>query len=171
MSRVFLSSHESFVSEGATVGGLITVVPEMGWNGGTMGEDTANPETMRVAAEWMRMVDERILELIREHGNLTPAAVEDKGGPSTKYASSRMNLLAEAGLLVKIHRGLFGITDDGRAYLNEDLDARKLPVPESLRDDEDDDDESDDSDDADEGPPNDDTEPGDIDESGSDGGP
>jgi hypothetical protein len=70
--------------------------------------------------------DDRIMELIREYGNLTPSALDEKGGPVRQYASERCSTLAEYGLLVQVHRGLYGITDDGRAYLNEELDASTL---------------------------------------------
>jgi predicted transcriptional regulator len=85
---------------------------------------------MRKQADWMVPADNRILELIREHGNLTPSAIDDKGGPVRQYTSERCGTLAEYGLLVQIHRGLYGITDEGRAYLNEELDASTLdPAP------------------------------------------
>ncbi|MFB6194372.1 MAG: PhiH1 repressor, partial [Halobaculum sp.] len=37
---------------------------------------------MRQPADWMVPSDDTILELIREHGNLTPRAIEDLGGPT-----------------------------------------------------------------------------------------
>lgn len=70
--------------------------------------------------------DDRILELLREKGNLTPRAVEDFGGPSAGHAQDRLPLLAEYGLAERISRGLYRITDDGRAYLDEELDASTL---------------------------------------------
>lgn len=81
---------------------------------------------MRQDAEWMVRSDDRILELIREHGNLTPTAIEDLGGPTAGYARNRCPILAKYGLLERISRGLYGITDEGEAYLNEELDASEL---------------------------------------------
>jgi len=81
---------------------------------------------MRKQADWMVPSDDRILELIRDHGNLTPSAIEAKGGPVRQYASERCSTLADYGLLVRVHRGLYGITDSGRAYLDEELDAAEL---------------------------------------------
>lgn len=81
---------------------------------------------MRQSAEWMVISDDRILELIREHGNLTPGAIEALGGPVSEHATRRAKKLVEYGLLEKIHRGLYGLTDEGRAYLDEDLDASEL---------------------------------------------
>jgi predicted transcriptional regulator of viral defense system len=82
---------------------------------------------MRKDAEWMVKADDRILELIDEHGNLTPQAIEDLGGPS--HARNRCPKLAKAGLLTRISRGLYAITDDGEAYLRQELDASELPNP------------------------------------------
>lgn len=81
---------------------------------------------MREPAPWMAPSDDRILELIREHGNLTPKAIDHLGGPSRQYASERCAELAKYGLLDRIYRGLYGLTDDGRAYLDEELDAAEL---------------------------------------------
>ena len=81
---------------------------------------------MRQPADWMVPSDDRILELIREYGNLTPIAIEAKGGPVRQYASERCGVLARHGLLKQVHRGLYGLTDEGRAYLDEELDAAEL---------------------------------------------
>lgn len=81
---------------------------------------------MRQSAEWMVPSDDRILELVREYGNLTPTAIEDLGGPTAGHARNRCPVLAEYGLLERISRGLYGITDKGEAYLNEELDASEL---------------------------------------------
>lgn len=70
--------------------------------------------------------DDRILELIRDYGNLTPSAIEAFGGPVRQHASTRCSTLAKYGLLTRVHRGLYGITDEGRAYLDEELDASTL---------------------------------------------
>lgn len=88
---------------------------------------TVNTEdTMRQPAEWMVPSDDRILELLRQEGNLTPQAVEDFGGPVAGHASNRLPVLAEYGLVTKISRGLYRITDKGEAYLDEELDAAEL---------------------------------------------
>ncbi|MDB2283690.1 PhiH1 repressor [Halorubrum ezzemoulense] len=86
---------------------------------------------MRQPADWMVPSDDRILELIREYGNLTPIAIEAKGGPVRQYASERCGVLARHGLLEQVHRGLYGLTDDGRAYLDEELDAAELEPTDS----------------------------------------
>ncbi len=91
-----------------------------------MSADPQRRDEMRKQADWMVPSDDRILELIREYGNLTPSAIAAKGGPVRQYTSERCGQLTEYGLLVQVHRGLYGITDAGRAYLNEDLDASEL---------------------------------------------
>lgn len=91
-----------------------------------MSTDHQRKDDMRKQADWMVPADNRILELIREYGNLTPSAIDDNGGPVRQYASERCSKLAEYGLLVQVHRGLYGISDQGRAYLNEELDASTL---------------------------------------------
>lgn len=86
---------------------------------------------MRQSADWMVPIDDRILEAIRDYGNLTPRAVSREGDTprvdiGRKYAGERCRELARYGLLERIDRGLFGITDEGRAYLGEELDASTL---------------------------------------------
>lgn len=85
---------------------------------------------MRKEADWMVPSDDKILELIREYGNLTPTAIDDLGGPSAGHARNRCPKLAKYGLLTRISRGLYGITDEGHAYLDEELDASTLDAVE-----------------------------------------
>jgi len=89
---------------------------------------------MRESADWMVPSDDRILELIREHGNLTPKAIEAFGGPVRQHASRRCAKLTEYGLLNRVYRGLYGITDTGEAYLDEELDAGELEPLEEVED-------------------------------------
>jgi len=91
-----------------------------------MGMTRGPPDDMRQRADWMVPSDDVILELIRDFGNLTPSAVEAKGGPVRQHASTRCRKLVEYGLLQQVHRGLYGITDAGHAYLDEELDASAL---------------------------------------------
>ncbi|WP_244605275.1 PhiH1 repressor [Halorussus halobius] len=95
-------------------------------------------DQMRKTADWMSpSTDDRILEVIREKGNMTPLALSREGKEERidigrKYAGERCRELARYGLLCKIEKGLFGITDKGQAYLDEELDASTLdPVDDS----------------------------------------
>ncbi|NHN40513.1 hypothetical protein G9C85_02525 [Halorubellus sp. JP-L1] len=98
---------------------------------------TAHPATddMRQSADWMTKADDRILESIRDDGNLTPKAVSREGmvprvDIGRKWAGQRCRKLAEYGLLYMVDEGLYGITEQGEAYLDEELDASTLE-PES----------------------------------------
>jgi len=87
---------------------------------------------MRQHGEWMSLpADDRILEVIREEGNMTPVALSNEGevprlDVGRKWVGQRCRKLAEYGLLKRIDKGLFAITDDGIAYLDEELDASQL---------------------------------------------
>jgi len=85
----------------------------------------------RLPASWMTAADDDIMELVREHGNLSPKAVESFGGPRASHVSRRAALLCDYGLLTRIYRGLFGMTDKGRWYLDGRLDASALSADES----------------------------------------
>lgn len=76
----------------------------------------------------MRPVDERILEAMRDEGNLTPRALDDFDITSQGHASNRLSKLAHYGLVERISRGLYRLTDDGRAFLDEELDASTLTL-------------------------------------------
>ena len=84
------------------------------------------PDEMRRAADWMQPSDDRILELLREHELLTPKQVEILGGPATGTAQNRLPMLRKYGLIERVDRGIYRLTDEGRAYLDEELDASRL---------------------------------------------
>lgn len=74
----------------------------------------------------MKPVDEYIMETMRDEGNLTPQALADFDVTVPNYASDRLSVLARYGLVEKISRGLYRLTDDGEAFLDEELDAGEL---------------------------------------------
>lgn len=89
------------------------------------------PNDMRQPADWMRPMDDRILEALREDGNLTPLALSREGlvprvDTTRQYISERGYDLLRFGLIARVDKGLFAITDKGRAYLDEELDASTL---------------------------------------------
>lgn len=94
---------------------------------------------MRKSADWMKPVDDQILECLNSMGNLTPLALSREGeiervDCGRKYAGMRARELTKYGMAIKIDRGLYQITDKGRAYLNQELDASTLEqVPEGER--------------------------------------
>ncbi|AFO57032.1 MULTISPECIES: hypothetical protein [unclassified Natrinema] len=87
---------------------------------------------MRQPAEWMRSpADDRILELMHDEGNMTPRALSRDGDIpridiSRDYAGDRCRELAKYGLLERLDRGLYRLTDFGEAYLEGDLDVSEL---------------------------------------------
>ena len=92
---------------------------------------SATEQISRVArkrGDWMRPVDDPILEHMRDEGNLTPQAVSNLGVCTRSHASMRLSALSRAGFVEKVAntQGLYRLTDDGRAYLDEELDAAEL---------------------------------------------
>lgn len=81
---------------------------------------------VRQRAEWMRPIDERILETLCDEGNMTPRALDDFDVTSKSHASDRLSKLAKYGLVERISRGLYRLTDEGEAFLDEDLNASTL---------------------------------------------
>ncbi|WP_265112449.1 ArsR family transcriptional regulator [Halosolutus halophilus] len=82
----------------------------------------------------MRPVDERIMETMRDEGNLTPQAVENFDVCSRSHASLRLSKLAKYGLVDRIAQGLYRLNDDGRDFLDEELDASELEPVEDIED-------------------------------------
>ena len=88
----------------------------------------AESREMRKQGEWMKPPDDRLLEALRDEGNLTPLAVSKEGDVTRvnigrKYAGVRLRALTRADLVESVDRGLYRITDRGIAYLNEEFDA------------------------------------------------
>ncbi|WEL29818.1 ArsR family transcriptional regulator [Haloferax volcanii] len=71
-------------------------------------------------------VDDVILETLRDEGNLTPQAVDNFDVCSRSHASVRLSKMSKYGLVDRIAQGLYRLNDQGRAYLDEDLDASTL---------------------------------------------
>ena len=91
----------------------------------------ASSDEMRQPADWMRPMDDRILEVFREQGNMTPFALSREGheprvDTTRHYTAERCRELVRYGMIRQLDRGLYQITDTGRAYLDEELDASTL---------------------------------------------
>lgn len=73
----------------------------------------------------MVLADERILEYIREEKSGSPKKMAESGlvNFSRPYISRRCKKLAENGLLNALGNGVYVITDEGEAYLDEEYDA------------------------------------------------
>lgn len=87
---------------------------------------------MRLSAEWMMGVDDRILEFLRENGHSTPTKMAEDG--RIKYTRTYINVrckkLAEYGLVLHLGNGVYQITEEGEAYLDGELDASELEADE-----------------------------------------
>ncbi len=74
----------------------------------------------------MTQVDEQILETLREEGNMTPRALEDFDVTAANYARDRLSKLCQYGLVERLSRGLYRLTEAGKAFLDEELDVSEL---------------------------------------------
>lgn len=83
-------------------------------------------DVMRMRADWMRAVDDPILEYLRDEGAGTPKSIADVLGKNNNYIGDRCRVLTDYGLLRRPSRGLYLLTDEGRQYLDEELDASQL---------------------------------------------
>ena len=82
---------------------------------------------MRKSGKWMVLLDERILELLNEDENeyMAPSDIASLNGIpySSNHVARRCRKLAEHGLIQSVGRGVYKITDNGRAYLREEYNA------------------------------------------------
>lgn len=81
---------------------------------------------MRHRAEWMRPVDDKILEYLHSEGTSTPSKIGEAIGNDVNYVTQRSSTLTDRGLLQRIARGVYQITEEGEAYLEGELDASEL---------------------------------------------
>jgi len=93
-----------------------------------MATSAAPVDVRRQRADWMRPVDDRILETLYDEGNLTPQAVENLGVCTRSHASVRLSKLRSFSLVERVAgtEGLYRLTDAGRSFLDGDLDAATL---------------------------------------------
>ncbi len=80
----------------------------------------------------MTQVDEEILETMREEGNMTPRALEDFDVTVANYARDRLAKMSDYGLVERLSRGLYRLTEEGEAFLDEELDASELEPVEDV---------------------------------------
>lgn len=87
---------------------------------------------MRLGAEWMRRpADDMILETLRDQGVQTPGLLAEATDLTPNYCCDRARKLTEYGFTERIAHGLYRITDDGIAWLDEELDASEVePIEE-----------------------------------------
>ena len=77
----------------------------------------------------MSLWDDRILEYIDEHEGASVGEMADSDliRVSDSHVSTRCKKLADYGMLRALGNGVYVITDLGRQYLHEELDAGDLP--------------------------------------------
>lgn len=83
---------------------------------------------MRRSGSWQSVWDDRILEWIRENDEAgTPKQLKESGliRISQSHIARRCSTLAEHDLLRKIGNGAYVITEEGKAYLDEEYDAEE----------------------------------------------
>ncbi|WP_345780666.1 type IV toxin-antitoxin system AbiEi family antitoxin domain-containing protein [Haloplanus pelagicus] len=85
-------------------------------------------QLMRKSASWMVLWDDRLLEIARKEGHVSPKTAEDSGYVhiSNAQISRRCSKLADHGLLRRLPNGVYTITQKGEAYLEGELNADKL---------------------------------------------
>ncbi|MFB6187855.1 MAG: hypothetical protein ABEI86_13450 [Halobacteriaceae archaeon] len=81
---------------------------------------------MRQRGEWMKPVDDLILELLSEEGQYPPKIIAEKIDKHPKYVGERCRTLRDYGLTRNLGRGLYQITDQGEEYLEGELNADNL---------------------------------------------
>ena len=83
---------------------------------------------MRRSGSWQSVWDDRILEWIRENdGHGTPKKIKESGlvRVSRPHIGRRCQKLSEHGLLQPVGNGAYVITEEGKAYLDEEYDAEE----------------------------------------------
>jgi len=89
-------------------------------------------EMRRPRVDWMTRADDSILEFLLNEGNrpirATPAVIQANVDYQISHVRNRIRELHEAGLVQYYDedRGIYQITDRGRAYLAGEVDADEL---------------------------------------------
>ncbi|WP_435097235.1 hypothetical protein [Halarchaeum sp. P4] len=80
---------------------------------------------MRKSGSWQSVWDDRILEYLRECETGTATEMKESGyfSVSRSQLSRRLSKLADHDLVRHLGNGVYTITDEGEAYLNEEYDA------------------------------------------------
>lgn len=85
-----------------------------------------NCADMRKPADWMRPIDDRILEFLSSEGPNLPTNISDSIDSSRKYTGERCRKLAENGLVENLGSGLYRITELGEQYLSGEAGPDEL---------------------------------------------
>lgn len=85
---------------------------------------------MRKHAEWMSILDERILEFLSDQGPRQPAQIADELESqgmeyNRKYVGRRCQKLSEKALLENLGNGIYSVTSKGEEYLDGHLNLAR----------------------------------------------
>ena len=82
---------------------------------------------MRKRGEWMTPMDDLLLEMLKSSDIvLSPSIISFNLDLSREAVNRRLQILADHGLVEKIERGKYEITDKGSGYLSGDFDASNV---------------------------------------------
>lgn len=82
---------------------------------------------MRKRGEWMKPTDDQILEILGDSGLvLSPSIIAFNAGFTRTHVNNRLSEFAEKGLVDRVERGKYEISEIGRGYLSGDVDASEL---------------------------------------------
>lgn len=86
---------------------------------------------IRKPAKWMQPADDRILEFLENNRAAGPKSIEenDEIDLARSTISNRLRVLHNGGLINRIQRGTYHITDKGSRYLVGAVDLRDEPEP------------------------------------------
>jgi len=87
-------------------------------------DSVVGDEKVRQPASWMQLpIDDRILESLDSSGMiLSPSVIAINIDKSRDEVNRRLSTLVEHGLVTRVQRGYYEITERGQRYLNGDLD-------------------------------------------------
>ena len=87
---------------------------------------------IRKPAKWMQPADNRILEYLSDHQAAGPKTIHECEEIDLAHStiSNRLRVLHEGGLVNRIQRGTYTLSDRGAQYLAGVEDLREEPEPE-----------------------------------------
>lgn len=92
-----------------------------------------DPRKVRDVADWMVPMDDDILELFHSTDLvLTPSIIAYNTGYSREEVNRRLGVLTEHGLMERVERGKYRITEFGRSYLSGQSLTGGLPDTETV---------------------------------------
>ena len=83
---------------------------------------------MRLSSRWMVLLDDRILEFLREEGAHPPSQIarDERIRYGEKHVGNRCLELAQHDFLENLGNGVYQITDRGKEYLDGEYNAAAI---------------------------------------------